>query len=130
MKKLILLPFVLLFAFGCYRPNWYRPNTTYAQLNEDSNFCWTSLKLGASREEKISEYEKCMKEKGYQLRKEKTYTRNEPVQSSDEKVLVRTGWDHYHRPTCTTLRSAPPGYSVTKGYAEKQGYKPCPVCKP
>ena len=134
MKKLILLPFALLIVFGCYRPHWYRPDTTYAQLNEDSNFCWNSLKLGASKEEKISEYEKCMKEKGYQLpgRKPEQATRATPALTSgdEEWVWIYVPYDfrYYHHRPCPTMSTTITGRTMKVQDAIKQGYKPCPYC--
>ncbi len=64
---LILLAMVsLLVLSGCYRPNWYRANTTRAELETDSESCKGQTKIGATREEMIEQYEKCMKDKGYQ----------------------------------------------------------------
>ncbi len=71
MKKigLVLLAMAgFLVASGCYRPNWYRANTTYGQLKSDSEWCKSEVNIGSTREERIDQYEKCMKDKGYQLR--------------------------------------------------------------
>jgi hypothetical protein len=65
---MILLAMVIL--IGCYRPSWYKPETTYEQMRRDSENCKGKLIMGSTREEKILQYEKCMKEKGYVLKGE------------------------------------------------------------
>ncbi len=71
MKKivLVLLAMVSLVVIsGCYRPSWYRANTTYAQLKSDSEVCKSQLNIGSTRKETIDQYEKCMTDKGYELK--------------------------------------------------------------
>lgn len=71
MKKigLVLLAMVgFLMASGCYRPNWYRGNTTYGQLKSDSEWCKSQTNIRSTRSEMIEQYEKCMRDKGYQLK--------------------------------------------------------------
>jgi hypothetical protein len=53
---------------GCYRPSWHRANTTYAQLRSDSDWCKSQTTIGSTRSEAIEQYEKCMRNKGYQLK--------------------------------------------------------------
>jgi hypothetical protein len=67
MKTKILLVLLMIVISGCYRPNWYRANTTHAELKADSYWCKTQTKVGAPRSEIIEQYEVCMKSKGYQL---------------------------------------------------------------
>ncbi len=57
----------LLVISGCYKPNWYRANTTHAELETDSKWCKGQTNIGATREQIIEQYEKCMRNKGYQL---------------------------------------------------------------
>jgi hypothetical protein len=70
MKKLMVLLAVvsLVVISGCYRPSWHRANTTYAELEWDSEDCKRQINIGSTRPEKIDQYEKCMKERGYQLK--------------------------------------------------------------
>jgi hypothetical protein len=71
MKKIVfvLLAMVSLVAVSrCYRPNWYKANTTYAELKTDSEWCKSQTNIGSTREEMIDQYEKCMQGKGYQLK--------------------------------------------------------------
>jgi hypothetical protein len=71
MKKivLVLLAMVSLVVIsGCYRPSWYRANTTFAELKTDSEWCKSQVNIGSTREETIEQYEKCMRDKGYQLK--------------------------------------------------------------
>jgi len=68
MKKTVLVLSAmvsLLVISGCYRPSWHRENTTYAELKTDSEWCKGQTKIGATREEVIEQYEKCMMDKGY-----------------------------------------------------------------
>lgn len=66
MKTKIVLVLIIVIS-GCYRPNWYRANTTHAELQADSYWCKTQTKVGAPRSEMIEQYEVCMNGKGYQL---------------------------------------------------------------
>ncbi len=67
MKKVMILLAMVILS-GCYRPSWYRSDTTYEQMRQDSENCKGKLMLGSTtREEKILQYENCMKERGYYL---------------------------------------------------------------
>ncbi len=67
MKTKMVLVLLMVVISGCYRPNWYRANTTHAELQADSYWCKTQTQIGAPRSEMIEQYEVCMKGKGYQL---------------------------------------------------------------
>ena len=69
MKKPVILLAVMIVS-GCYSPSWYRSDTTYEQMRQDSENCKGKLIIGSTREEKILAYERCMKEKGYVLKGE------------------------------------------------------------
>ncbi len=69
MKKVMILLAMVILS-GCYRPSWHRSDTTYEQMRQDSENCKGKLIIGSTREEKILQYEKCMKEKGYVLKGE------------------------------------------------------------
>jgi hypothetical protein len=68
MQKVMILLAVVILS-GCYRPSWYRPDTTYEQMRQDSENCKGRLIIGSTREQKILAYEQCMKEKGYYLKR-------------------------------------------------------------
>jgi len=69
MKKAMILLTIAILS-GCYSPSWYRSDTTYEQMKQDSENCKGKLIMGSTREEKIRDYEKCMKERGYVLKGE------------------------------------------------------------
>jgi hypothetical protein len=63
MKVKTVLVLLMGVISGCYRPNWYRVNTTYAQLKSDSEWCKSQINIGSRRAEMIEQYERCMEEK-------------------------------------------------------------------
>jgi hypothetical protein len=67
MKTKIVLALLMVVIGGCYRPHWYRANTTYATLKADSQWCKTQIHIGTARSEMIEQYERCMQDKGYRL---------------------------------------------------------------
>jgi hypothetical protein len=68
MKTKIVLILLMVVISGCYRPSWYRANTTYAVLKADSEWCKTQTNIGATRTEMIDQYEKCIRNKGSRLK--------------------------------------------------------------
>ena len=79
MKTKMVLILLMVLIGGCYSPNWYRANTTYAELKADSEWCKNQTKLGAPRSEMIEQYEVCMRGKGYELKGKDQYSRGEPI---------------------------------------------------
>ena len=78
MKKIVfvwLAIMSLIVITGCnspYRPIWYRENATYAEVKKDSEWCKSRTKtVDLTRIEIIVQYERCMKDKGYQLKERK-----------------------------------------------------------
>jgi hypothetical protein len=112
-----------MFLSGCYHPSWYRPETSYEQLRDDSNDCRNKLIIGSSRGEQISAYEKCMNERGY-TKKEKYAAYDGP------------GAQYYHRKDCPEFNKRMTGILssqiiyLSKEQAERRGLMPCPTCKP
>ncbi len=69
MRKIVLILLAIVMLGGCYSPNWYRANTTYAAFKTDSQWCKSQTNIGSTRAEMKDQYEKCMKAKGYELMK-------------------------------------------------------------
>jgi hypothetical protein len=88
-KLLILLAMVSLVVVSrCYRPNWYKVNTTYAELKTDSEWCKSQINIGSTREEMIDQYERGMKDKGYELKGKEPYS-GEPTIRVERSSGVR-----------------------------------------
>ena len=69
--KIVMILLTVVILSGCYNPSWHRSDTTYEQMRQDSENCKGKLTIGhPTREEKILQYEKCMKERGYVLKGE------------------------------------------------------------
>jgi hypothetical protein len=156
MKRIILVLLAmvsLVVISGCYRPNWYRANTTYAELKADSEWCKSQTNIGSARAKMIDQYERCMQNKGYGLKGKDPYsgepksTSNQPRRGTDTGY---TGWEgdrqeeyymafnspwgdttQYHRIGCpygpTTSQV---GVKLSKEQVKAKGLKPCPICKP
>ncbi len=151
MKKVVILLAVVIVS-GCYSPSWYRTDTTYEQMRQDSENCKGKLIIGSTREEKIVQYEKCMKEKGYVLKGEVKEVKQEvPVdpeierkraESRDKGDLSDQVWiwyGTYHNDrNCKNITSGGTGGStagphwiptmMTRGEAIRQGKVPCQWC--
>ncbi len=84
MRAQMVLVSVMVVISGCYRPSWYRENTTYAVLKADSEWCKIQTNLGATRAEMIEQYEKCMRNKGYQLKDQVEVRVEQPSAKSGE----------------------------------------------
>jgi hypothetical protein len=153
MKKivLVLLAMVSLVVIsGCYRPNWYRANTTYAELKTDSEWCKSQTNIGATRAEMIDQYEKCMKDKGYGLNGKDQYS-GEPYPTKnvdqykdatviDKKAKVYVGiyggarsgsvnpaYRYFHKKDCKHLWSVSTE-KITVAEAIARGKSMCPDC--
>jgi len=151
MKKigLVLLAMAgFLAVSGCYRPSWYRANTTYGQLKSDSEWCKSETNIGSTRSEMIEQYEKCMKDKGYQLK-----DKSNPSSSGESTIRVEhTGpveidrntkvyvavsysasgsvspaYKYFHKKDCKHL-SGVSIKEVAAGEAIAEGKSMCPDC--
>jgi len=140
MKKVMILLAMLILS-GCYSPSWYRSDTTYEQMRQDSENCKGKLIIGSTREEKILHYEKCMKEKGYALKgevkKEIPATpeierkRAESWDKGDLSDQVWVSYSTYHRDRNCTGITGGAGWTpamMTRGEAIRQGKVPCQFC--
>jgi hypothetical protein len=151
MKKiiLVLLGVVgLVVMSGCYKPSWYRANTTYAELKTDSEWCKGQTNIGATREEMIEQYEKCMRDKGYQLKdKSDPYSGGKPIRVErdtgpiviDKNTKVYVGisgasaiiqypeYKYFHKKDCKHLRNVSIE-EMTAGEAIAKGKSMCPDC--
>ena len=136
---------------GCYRPNWHRANTTYAQLKADSDWCKTQTQIGATREEIINQYEKCMRDKGYQLKDTSDqYSGGEPIRveqkegppiAIDKRSKVYVGiymgggrsietnpdYKYFHKKDCKHLWNVSTE-EITVEEAIARGKSMCPDC--
>jgi hypothetical protein len=154
MKKIILVLVAmvsLVVISGCYRPNWYRANTTYAELNADSEWCKSQTNIGSARAKMIDQYEECMKDKGYQLKVRDPYSGEPKSTSNQPRRGTDTGWEgsrhdeekflstnnlstrYYHRSDCKVFLNEVRENARTKlsrEQAETRGLEPCPICKP
>jgi hypothetical protein len=152
MKKIVLILLamvsLLVVISGCYRPNWYRANTTLAELKTDSEWCKSQTNIGATKEEMIDQYEKCMKDKGYELKGKDRYS-GEPTIRVEQKdgpividkrakvyvgVTVTGGGMHlspayryFHKKDCKHLWSVSTK-EMTAGEAIANGRSMCPDC--
>jgi len=150
MKKVMILLAVVILS-GCYNPSWYRADTTYEQMRQDSENCKGKLIIGSTREQKILDYEKCMKEKGYVLKGEAKEVKQEaPVPPEIEKKRAES-WDKgnlsdqvwvyystYHNDrNCLNIIGGGSGggtgtmwtsIMMTRGEAIRQGKVPCGLC--
>jgi hypothetical protein len=152
MKTKIVLVLLMVVVSGCYRPNWHRANTTYAELNADSYWCKTQTKVGAPRSEIIEQYEVCMKGKGYQLGGGQAEVGVKSPTDTIEQREGQTGVDkntkvyvfltltagnpgaagskaykHFHKKGCKHLWSVSTK-EVTAGEAIANGKSMCPDC--
>ena len=148
MKKVMILLAMVILS-GCYRPSWYRSDTTNEQMRQDSENCKGKLIIGSAREQKILDYEKCMKEKGYVLKGE--VKREVPAapeierkraESWDKGNLSDQVWVYYstyhNERSCTNITSGGSGGSagdgrwtaamMTREEAIRQGKVPCGLC--
>jgi hypothetical protein len=116
-------------------------------MRQDSLNCKGRLIVGSTREEKIRDYEKCMKEKNYVLKgevkqevpdaQEIERTRAESWDKGDlsDQVWVRFGNYHNDR-NCPNMYSGglhvsvqqTPAIVMTRGEAIRQGKVPCQWC--
>ena len=150
MKKLmVLLAMVSLVVIsGCYRPSWYRANTSYAELKTDSEWCKSQVNIGSTREETIDQYEKCMRDKGYQLKdKSDPYSGGKPIRVErdtgpiviDKNTKVYVGisgasaiiqypeYKYFHKKDCKHLLTVS-AEKMTTGEAIARGKSMCPDC--
>jgi hypothetical protein len=145
MKKLlILLTMVSLVVIsGCYRPNWYRANTTYAELRAESEWCKGQTNIGATREEMIDQYERCMQGKGYQLKARDPYSGEPTIRVEqkegpiviDKRAKVYVGiysgsgvsGRYFHKADCRHIRFVSTK-ETTVGEAIASGKSMCPDC--
>ena len=148
MKKVMILLAMVILS-GCYRPSWYRSDTTYEQMRQDSENCKGKLIMGSTREEKILGYEKSMKEKGYVLKgevkegvpgdAETERTRAERWDKGNLSDQVWVYFSTYHNDrNCKNIAGAGSGGGSTGGYATptmmtrgeaiRQGKVPCQWC--
>jgi len=152
MKTKMVLVLLMVVISGCYRPNWYRANTTYAVLKADSEWCKNQTNLGAARTEMIEQYEKCMTGKGYQLKGKDPYS-DEPYPTKnveqykdataiDKRAKVYVGiysgglssqismhpaYRYFHKKDCKQLWSVSTE-EITVGEAIARGKSMCPDC--
>jgi hypothetical protein len=145
MKKVMILLAVVILG-GCYNPSWYRSDTTYEQMRQDSEICKGKLIIGSAREQKILDYEKCMKERGYALKGE---VKQEMTASPEIEEKRAQSWDKgnlsdqvwiwystYHNDKdCLNIIGGGTGHvsmrtpiMVTRGEAIRQGKVPCGLC--
>jgi len=151
METKIVLVLLMVVVSGCYRPNWHRANTTYAELNADSYWCKTQTKVGAPRSEIIEQYEVCMKGKGYQLgggqaevgvkSPTDTIDQREGQSGVDKNTKVYVGLErgesyagfrtpayrYYHKKDCKHLWAVSTE-EMTAGEAISRGKSMCPDC--
>ncbi len=147
--KMVLVLFMVVIS-GCYRPSWHRENTTYAALKADSEWCKTQTNIGTTRSEMIEQYEKCMRDKGYQLKEKEPYSGSEPTIRVEQKegppiaidkrakvYVVIWGsstpstiiplYNYFHKKDCKHLWNASIK-EVTVGEAIADGKSMCPDC--
>ena len=150
MKKLtvLLAMLSLLSVSGCYRPSWYRADTTYAQLKTDSNWCKGQTNIGSTRAEMIERYERCMRDKGYELKDKNDSYGGEPIIKAegdtgpiviDKNTKVYIGFSlgyvtssypqfkYFHKKDCKYLSNVSIE-EMTVGEAIARGKSPCPYC--
>jgi len=145
MKTKIVLALLMVVIGGCYRPHWYRADTTYAALKSDSEWCKTQTNIGATRSEMIDQYEKCMKNKGYRIKDRAEASVEQPRNSKDKdwvafdtntKVYIALGtmtsyqfqqYRYFHKKDCKHLWNASIK-EVTAGEAIAGGKSKCPDC--
>jgi len=153
MKKiaLVLLAVVSLVVIsGCYRPNWHRANTTYAELRAESEWCKSQMNIGSPRAEMIDQYERCMEDKGYQLKGKEPYSgeltksvkeyKEGPIvidkrskvyvgiySGSDVRGSVNPAYRYFHKADCKHLWSVSTK-EMTAGEATARGKSMCPDC--
>lgn len=152
MKQIpIILVAIVCVISGCYRPSWYRADTTYAELKTDSEWCKNHVNIGSTREEMIEQYEKCMRDKGYELKdKSDSSSGGEPIrveQKEGPPIVINkrtrvyvgisgpmgvTGsvtpaYRYFHRKDCKHLWSVPTK-EITAGEAIAEGRSMCPDC--
>jgi hypothetical protein len=150
MKTKMALVLLMVVISGCYRPHWYRANTTYAELKTDSEWCKTQTQIGATREERIEQYERCMESKGYQLRDKSGPSTGEPIRveqkegppividkntkvyvgiysGSGRSIEVEPAYKYFHKKDCKQLGNASiEEVTVEKAFA--RGKTMCPDC--
>ena len=151
MKKLVILLLAVIMLTGCYRPNWHRANTTYAELKADSEWCKSQVKIGSTREETIDQYERCMRNKGYELKdKSNPSGGGEPIRVEqkegppiviDKRAKVYVGifaggvgvywglpaYRYFHKKDCKHLWTVS-AEEMTAGEAIARGKSMCPDC--
>jgi hypothetical protein len=153
MKTKVVLLLLMIVISGCYRPNWHRANTTYAELKADSDWCKTQTKIGAPRSEMIEQYEVCMKGKGYELIGKDQYSGEPTIRVEQKegppividkrsKVYVGIGgggvtyspylggqpvYRYFHKKDCKQLWNISTE-EVTVGEAIARGKSMCPYC--
>lgn len=149
MKTKIVFVLLMIVISGCYRPHWYRANTTYAELRGDSDWCKTQTKIGASRSEMIEQYEICMKSKGYELKEKDQSSGGEPIRVEqkegppiviDKRTKVYVGisgtntpltmvpqYNYFHKRDCKQLWNISTE-EVTVEEAIARGKRMCPDC--
>ena len=156
MKKLMVMLAIvsLVVISGCYRPNWYRANTTYAELKTDSEWCKGQTNIGATRAEMIQQYEGCMEGKGYQLKGKDPSSGGEPIrveQKEGPPIAIDRGAKvyvffnaspsggtgvalgmsvyrrYFHKKDCKHLSNVSVK-EMTAGEAIAQGLSMCPDC--
>jgi len=146
MRTQIVLISLLVVIGGCYRPSWHRENTTYAVLKADSEWCKTQTNIGATRSERIEQYEKCMKNKGYRLKDQvEVSVEKQPKDTKDNdrkapdmntKVYIASGtmtsyqpqqYRYFHKKDCKHLWNVSIK-EVTVGEAIAEGKSMCPDC--
>jgi len=147
--KIVMILLAVVILSGCYNPSWHRSDTTYEQMRQDSENCKGKLIIGSAREQKILDYEKCMKEKGYVLKGEaKREVPTAPeiekkrAESWDKGNLSDQVWAYYNtyhnERNCTNITSggsmgsaAGPLWTpapMTREEAIRQGKVPCGLC--
>jgi hypothetical protein len=150
MKRLVVLLVVvsLLAISSCYRPSWHRANTTYAELKRDSEWCKSHVNIGSTRAETIEQYEKCMRDKGYELKDKRDPSGSgEPIRVEQKegppividkraKVYVAFGSSpgsvspanrYFHKKDCKHLWRVSTE-EMTAGEAIARGKSMCSVC--
>jgi len=153
MKKLLLVLAMvsLVVISGCYRPSWYRANTTYAGLKSDSEWCKSQTNIGSTRAEMIDQYEKCMRDKGYQLKDKSDPSSGEPIRVEQKDgppividkrakvyvygsgsvtaggMILFPAYKYFHKKDCKHLWNVSTK-EMTAGEAIADGKSMCPDC--
>ena len=133
MIILMILIGLLMISSGCYSPSWYKTNTTYSDLHQDSNICKEQLILGDTREEKILSYERCMVERRYILTDKADRNIGESNRNIERTVFIYSRDGVFHKESCPTHHEYLRAYNkvqIPRNKAIGAGLRPCHICRP